>query len=884
MREEKDRIDKDRLLRGLTDDEVRQNTEKYGKNELSKKEPKTVWAMFKDSFNDIWVIILCASLVLKLILTVIGLIFPTFAKGGNSIFEIISIVMAIGLTTGISTFSEYRNTSRSSALQDEYNKTYAKVIRNGELISILTTEITKSDIVLLQAGDKVPVDGLIIKGNVKVSQSALNGESRDETKTETNNFDEAESTDYASKHKLFMGSLISAGECYLIATVIGDNTEIGKINQSLNEETEYQKDVTTLKLESVAVSIGKLGMVCAAITGILDVVLTLIRTNEIINTAFVLSTIASSVMLAASIIIAAVPEGLAVLVSLVQSMISESLYKKNVLISHSAAFADAAYTTLTISDKTGTITVGRLSLVECIRGNGKIVKDINDNTFVESIALNNLAKISEGKAIGSNNMDRALLTYAVDHGYNVSDEKINEIKEISGFDSEKKCATAEMNDGTIYWKGATENIIYRITHFIDENGNKKTFTKENRQNLEKTMNDQADRCMKLLSTVMIKDKEIILLAVLCLRDDIRPEAKQTVEELRNGGINIILCTGDNFRTAISIATEVGIYHKNTNDIALTNTEIEEMTDEELAEKIPYLRVVARAKPLTKKRIADVAQNIGEVVSANGDGSNDSPLLRTASCGYAMGDGTAVAKEAGDVILLNNSLTSIKDCILSSRTMAKSISKFLIFQLTVNISLLALNIIAPILGWMEPFSIVTLLYVNLIMDTLAGLSYGSEPMLERYMKEKPVKKDAKILTPYVKSAITTSSIFIVLGCVMFLENAFGIMDFLIPKDCTNIALYEKTVMFAFFIYSVLFNSLNTRSENYNLFEHIKDNKKFIYIMGGIFIFQTFLLEFGGPIFETMPINLRSYIVTFFMGALIIPIDMIRKFMYKKITKK
>lgn len=876
-------FDKKKLLKGLTDEEVKKQREKYGSNKLSKKETKSMWAMFKDSFKDIWVIVLCAALCLKLILTIIGFIFPELSEGNSAIFEILSIIMAIGLTTGISTFNEYKNTSRSSALQEEYGKTYAKVIRNGKLISILTTEITKNDVILLQAGDKIPVDGLIIDGSIKVSQAALNGESRDENKIETNSFSEAESTDYSSKSKVFMGSVVTAGEAYLLATVLGDESELGKINKSLSEDTEYQKDTTTLKLEAVAVSIGKMGMIAAAITGILNVICGLIRTNEAIHLVYILMLIASSIMLMASIIIAAVPEGLAVLVSLVEGLISESLYKKHILIQKSAAFADSAYTTLVASDKTGTITLGQLTLVENILGNGTIVKEIKEKTFLESITLNNLSKISEGKAIGSNNMDRALLNYAINCGYKESDLITTNIKEMSGFDSEKKCATVEMKDGSIYWKGATENIIDKVTHFIDENGKKILFTQNNRKNLESIMIKQMDRSMKLLSTVMIKNNEVILLAVICLRDDVRSDAKKTVEELQNASIKIMMITGDNSHTAIAIAKEANIYHENTTDIALTNDEIEKLSDEELAKKIPNLKVVSRAKPLTKKRIVEIAQSIGEVVSVSGDGINDSPALKKSDTGFAMGDGTSVAQEAGDIVLLDNSLTAIKDCILSSRTMAKSISKFLIFQLTVNVSLLALNILAPILGWIEPFSIVSILYINLIMDVLAGLSFGNEPILERYMKEKPIKKDAKILTPYVKSAIVTSSIFIVIGCILLLENTFGIMDMLIPTGCTNVELYEKTVMFAFFIYSVLFNGLNTRSENYNIFEHILENKKFIYIMSGIFIFQTFLLEFGGVVFETVPLNLKAYIVTFLMSVLIIPFDMIRKFIYKKIMK-
>lgn len=253
-------------LKGLTDSEVKESKEKYGVNQLSKKETESIWSMFIGAFDDVWIKILCAALVLKVVLTILGIFVPALS-GGNDAFEIISIVIAIALSTGFSTISEYRNTSRSEALQEEYNKTYSKVMRNGKLVNILTNEIVKDDIILLQAGDKVPVDGLIVHGNIKVSQAALNGEPRDEDKNATIDMEEAESTDFTSLHKVFMGSVVTAGEAYMVATVIGDASELGKINASLqgDDEEEERKDTSSLKLEKVASGIGKLGVSAAAI-------------------------------------------------------------------------------------------------------------------------------------------------------------------------------------------------------------------------------------------------------------------------------------------------------------------------------------------------------------------------------------------------------------------------------------------------------------------------------------------------------------------------------------------------------------------------------------------------------------------------------------------
>lgn len=875
----KDIINKDLLIKGLSEEEVSSSKQKSGTNVLAKKEQESLLSMFIGAFNDIWIKVLCAALVLKIALAILGAFVDALA-GDNDIIEIISIVLAIALATGFSTLSEYRNTSRSEALQEEYSKTYAKVIRNGQLIKILTSEIVKGDTILIQAGDKVPVDGLIFKGKIKASQAALNGESRDETKNAADTMEEAESTDYASSSKVFMGSVVTSGEAYMVATVIGDYTELGKINKALtDDEEDERKDTSSLKLEKVAAGIGKLGVSAAAIAGVLHIALSIIRADSGVNTVFVLLLIAEAVMLMASIVIMAVPEGLPMMNSLVQSMNTESMYKKNILVSHKAAFSDSAYMNLLFSDKTGTITEGNLSLVEFIMGNGEIVDKLLSVDFIESITLNNLAKISEGKAIGSNNMDRALLSYAINNDCSDIDDMSN-IKEISGFDSEKKCATVELNDGTVYWKGATENIIDKVTHYITYGGEQKEFTKDDRKNVETQMINQANRTMKLLSVAKIIDGKTILLAILCLRDNVRKDAIETVKVLNKAGIQVVMVTGDAEETAVAIAKEASILVDEKTDVVLTHEELEKMSDDELKEKLPNLKVVSRAKPLDKRRLVTVAQQLDHVCGMTGDGVNDAPALKQADIGFAMGDGTAVAQEAGDVVILNNSLTSIKDCVLNSRTMAKSVGKFLIFQLTVNISTLLMNILAPILGWTEPFSIVQILWINLIMDTLAAMAFGGEPILNRYMNDKPAKRTDNILTGFIKSAIGVSSIFITIGSLLILENLGGITDFVTPKGCDDTELYKKTFMFAFFIYAIIFNSLNTRSEKFNLFEHIGGNKRFILVMVSIFIMQTVIIEIGGSVFNTTMLDAKALIISVLLGVLIIPVDLIRKMLVRK----
>ena len=867
-------MNKEKLINGLSESEVSESKAKYGTNELAKKETESLWSMFIGAFDDIWIKVLCAALLLKIALAVIGNFVPAL-DGENDVVEIISIILAIALATGFSTLSEYRNTSRSEALQEEYNKTFAKVMRGGKLVNILTSEIVKGDTILIQAGDKVPVDGLLFEGHVKVSQAALNG---DESKKAADNMDEAESTDYASDFKVFMGSVVTSGEAYMVATVIGDESELGKINKALTDDSgeDERIDTSSLKLEAVAKGIGKLGVSAAAIAGILHVVLSIMRSGQGVSLVTVLLVSAEAVMLMASIVIMAVPEGLPMMNSLVQSMNTESMYKKNILVSHKAAFSDSAYMNVLFSDKTGTITEGNLSLVEFITGDGKICDTIPNREFIEAITINNLAKVSsEGKPIGSNNMDRALLAYALNNGYSDGENDPDKIEDISGFDSEKKCATATLKNGVVYWKGATENIINEITDYMLPDGTVKAFTANEKKAVEEMMHAQAKRTMKLLSVAKIADGKKTLFAVLCLRDNVRTDAIETVEILNTAGIQVVMVTGDAEETATAIAKEAGILKDEKNDVVLTHDELEKLSDDELKAKLPHLRVVSRAKPLDKRRLVVLSQQLDNVCGMTGDGVNDAPALKQADIGFAMGDGTAVAQEAGDVVILNNSLTSIKDCVLNSRTMAKSVGKFLIFQLTVNISTLLMNIIAPILGWTEPFSIVQILWINLIMDTLAAMAFGGEPILDRYMNDKPAKRTDDILTTYIKSAIGVAAVFITLGSILILENIGGITTFVTPANCSNPALYEKTFMFAFFIYSIIFNSLNTRSERYNLFEHINENRNFILVMGSIFVLQTIIIEIGGSVFSTTMLEPKALIVSMALALLIIPVDLIRK---------
>lgn len=612
-----------RSLEGLNEQEVEKSKELYGTNELAQKPKASILSMFLDACNNIWIKVLFAALIMKVIMILIGW------STGNDIYQVISIIVAIALSTGFSTLTEYKNTSRADALQEEYNRTYAKVMRSGKLVNILTSELVKGDVILIQAGDKVPVDGLLIKGHIAVSQAALNGESRDEKKFAAKDMLNAESTDYGSEDKVFMGSVVTSGEAYMVATVIGDESELGKINKSLTDtDAEERMDTSSLKLQKVAVMIGKLGTAAATIAVLLNIFMTVTGEGFVLSAAAVGMMAASYIMLFASIIIMAVPEGLPMMNSLVQGMNTEDMYKKHILVSHKAAFADSAYLNLLFSDKTGTITEGKLGLVEFILGDGLVTDAIQHEDFMKALTLNNLAKVSaENTAVGSNNMDRALLTYALSHGYQDGQYDMDEVEEISGFDSEKKCATVTMKDGSVYWKGATENILDKVTHYMDRNGTKQNFTDDLKKEVLAKMDEQAKRTMKLLSVAKVAGNEVVLYAVLCLRDNVRKDAIETVHTLNQAGIQVVMVTGDAEETAVAIAKEAGILCDES-DVVLTHEMLERMSDEEVAKALPNLKVVSRAKPLDKKRLVTIAQSLDDVVGMTG--RHHCPVLQKCS--------------------------------------------------------------------------------------------------------------------------------------------------------------------------------------------------------------------------------------------------------------
>ncbi len=864
---------------GLTTKQALENKAK-GSNRLTQRESESFLDMFKESLQDTWLKILMIALALEVIFYAIGRIWPDM--GSDDWFSAVAIFIVIVAVSFIGTYINYKQDRGAQALQREASQIKVKVYRDGKLVELSINDIVLGDCIYLQPGDKIPADGILVDGSLKVDQSALNGESREAEKLMLGNNDIPSNDDLFTKFKCFRGSVVTSGSAVMQVTDVGDNTVLGTINVSLQEKDESQTP-SEEKLDRLAKGIGVFGYCGGGAAAIINVILGLISMSHY-TVGNIVYLFLSSLILGVSIIVMAVPEGLPLMNTMVQGLNVGKMLKAHIYVKNPKAIETAGYLTHIYTDKTGTLTNGKMTVANVITGDSVIYNSFSDiSEFIQKdivigAGLNNDATISgEGKAIGSNDTDRALITYlAIENGVNI-DKSIVESSE--PFDSRVKYATVTMPNGVKYLKGAPDIIMKGCLSYIDKDGNQKPISEDIMKKLKETWNAQTNRAMRVIALVKECEAERTFVALISIRDDVRKDVKGSVKKMQRAGVKVTMVTGDVLATARAIAKEAGLITK-PSDICITHEELSKMSDEELIKILPDLKVVARAVPSDKERLVEVSRSIGEVVGMTGDGVNDAAALHKADVGFAMGSGTEVAKEAGDIIILNDSLTSIADAIMYGRTMSKSVKKFIIFQLTVNVSTVFTAIIGPILGWTEVFTIVQILWINMIMDTLAAIAFGQEPARESYMNEKPVSRSADILNGYLKSSILVGGVFITIICLGILKNIFGIYNLIGSTDIDVV----RTFMFSTFIMAIIWNSLNARTESINLFENITENHNFILVMSAVAIIQVLIIQVGGKVFGTTPLTLNNWIAVVLIAFIIIPIDLIRKVIVKKIGIK
>ena len=903
---------------GLTDEQVAQSKEKYGDNRLTEQARETFWQKLLENFGDPMIKILLVALVLNVIF---WLLHQFAGIGDTEWYEAVGIAAAVLIATFVSTFSEYNNENAFQKLQEEASLIKCKVYRNSDIAEIAINDIVVGDCVLLQSGDKIPADGIIVDGNLSVDQSVLNGESKEAKKIavpENYKPDESEDLDFLNEYKVFRGAVVCSGNAVMEVTVVGDKSVYGQIAKELQIDDDRESPLQ-VKLTKLANAISKFGYIGGVAIAIAYMIKSMFFFTGGISAYFanpdllitIFTDLLHALMFAVVVIVMAVPEGLPLMIAIVSSMNMKKMLNDNVLVRKVSGIETAGSLNILFSDKTGTITKGKLEAVNFLDGTGKEAKSFDEikGKAGEMLALalkHNTNAVITGsgdtlKVVGGNPTERAVLQFVAR-----AEDKFPDVKAVYSvpFNSTNKysATTVEGNINTAksitLIKGAPEKLIQNCKYYYDEKGNKAKFDSKV---LNEKIDELANRAIRVLAvatsdTALTSDSlpegDWTLIGVIGIRDEVRPESVTAIADVHDAGVQVVMITGDRKETAVAIAKDAGLLTSD-DDVVLTSSELAKMSDEEVKEKIPHIRVIARALPTDKSRLVRLSQELNLVVGMTGDGVNDSPALKKADVGFAMGGGTEVAKEASDIVILDDNFNSIAKAILYGRTIFNNIRKFITFQLSINISAVLISFIMPLLDLSNPLTITQILWVNLVMDTLAALALGGEPALKRYMKEQPKRRDESIVSKSMKSQLTVSTIwiflcsFFVLASQMWTSSPvwnFVRNDFTTTSGGQKEYYYLMTAYFAFFIFISVFNSLNVRTEKLNVFEHITENKNYFKIMGLIVVIQVVMTYIGGEIFNCHGLNAMEWLLVIVLSVSIVPVDLIRKAITNAVKKK
>ena len=855
------------MANGLTNKEVIEQRKKYGSNEITKAKQKGLGSLFLESLGDP---------IIKILLIALG-IKTMFLFHDFDWFETLGIMIAILIASLISTLSEYGSEEAFKKLQNSSSKLKCKVIREHKIKEIAIEEVVVKDIILLQTGDKIPADGIIKEGSVLVDESSMNGEAKEIEKKVGD--------------KLYRGTVIYAEEAYMEVSEVGDHTFYGKMSKELQEKS--QDSPLKIRLRELAKFISKIGYISAILVAISYLFTEIVIANSF-NLSKILQTITNfpqimniliyALTLSVTIIVVAVPEGLPMMITLVLSSNMKRMLKNNVLVRKMVGIETAGSLNILFTDKTGTLTKGKLEVIGFLDGSNteyKTEKELEKYKFLHEHVKNNCL-YNNGSTIGENNTpvggnitDRAILNF-------IKSDKTKKYKKLKviPFDSKNKFSGAIIDIGKKinYIKGSPEILLPQCKYYVSKAGKKEPIL--NRQQIEQEIKKQTQKGIRVLilayndnySIEMLE--RLTLIGAIYIKDEVRKEAKEGIQLVEEAGIQTVMITGDNKDTAISISKEVGLL-KGPEDIVLTSSELKGLSDEKIKEILPRLKVVARSMPQDKSRLVRLAEEENLVVGMTGDGVNDAPALKKADVGFSMGSGTEVAKEASDIVILDDNFLSIVSAIIYGRTIFKSIRKFIIFQLTINLCAISLSIIGPFIGVETPVTVIQMLWINMIMDTLAGIAFSYEAPLKSYMAEKPKPKNEKIMNSYMYSEIIFTGLYSSLLCIFFLKSPW--IKTLYRVDKSN--KYLMTAFFALFIFMGIFNCFNARTPRLNLLSNLQKNKVFIFIICFIILVQLYLIYYGGNLFRSYGLSTRELFMTIALAMTVVPIDWLRKLITK-----
>ena len=878
---------------GLNDEEVQKSRNEYGTNTIPDSEPTTFWQEFKETFSDPMIRILLVIVVIMLVMFFLG-----YAQIYEPIGTVVAVLIVAFVTakTGVASDTKYRE------LKNSTKKDTCKVYRNGIITVIDVDDVVVGDKIILQSGDKIPADGVLIDGDLRVDNSVLNGEAEECKKTASADaaFPEEMTGDvFVDDHSLFRGAVVFDGEGVMNVCKVGLKTIMGKMAEDMQDEEP--ESPLKVKLSKLANQISVFGYVSAIVIVVLYLAYFIVGAGgfaEYFATGWsnILMNIIEAVSLAILIVVCAVPEGLPLMISLVLMQNTSRMLDHNVLVRKAVGIETAGSLNILFSDKTGTITKGSLEVVEFFTPDGTSIplSEMKSHGKVRSlvnIAIGkNTASMFDGehRVIGGNATDQALMRFLGEDEYlflsNGTDKETDYSVGLSqGFNSANKFSQAEIRElKQVFYKGAPEKFLAVAKKGMDPDGN---IIDLDMDALNEKINEYASRAMRVLAfgysdspfTESTINDDVVLVGLAAIRDDVRPEAKEAIREVQGAGIQVVMITGDRLETAVSIAKDAGLIVSDS-DKALTSAQLNSMSDDEVKAIMKDIRVIARALPTDKSRMVRLCQEMNLVVGMTGDGVNDSPALKRADVGFAMGSGTEAAKEAGEIVIIDDNFRSIKDAILYGRTIYHNILKFCKFQLVINVAAVIVSAISPFFGIEEPLKVTHLLFVNLVMDSLGAIMLGNEPALEKYMLEKPRRRDESIISKSMAMQIGVMAVWMTLISFLFLKLPFFAQFF---------GSQEKlfTAYFVLFVVAALFNGFNVRDDRFAIFSGLKENSGFMKVWITIVLVQCFIVnaaliplapfEWISSMFSCTPFSLIGWGIVFVIAATMIPIDLLRK---------
>jgi calcium-translocating P-type ATPase len=857
-------------MNGLSSKEVLDSRKLHGSNKLPEPKMKKWYDFAKEALSEKITMILIAIAVLQLFLGFMGVM---ELSDPIMILVVLAIVTVIAVKTGL-------GVQKSAAeLRAKTSVRYCDVIRDGKVQTINKDELVVGDLVCVGMGQELFADGYIVDGKISVNNAAINGETKECKKTPIQGYIHAKTTStsaYTNPNCLFAGTTVMSGEGKMIVTDVGVNTVNGDTMVKM-QTLESPKTALDIALDNLSDFISKWGTIAAVVTfavltmtGIMSVGFSNYFGGNVLD---VIQKIAQNFSVALTIIVAAVPEGLPLIVKLVTKQNVRTMETFNILAKNPGKIPELAYVDIICTDKTGTLTTGVMTPKKIIDA---FVDEVDESSelwkaMVNNICINNSAVFDgNGEITGGNSIDRAVLTLtdSEEFGKIVNDLQVK-AKQV--FNSSNKYSAVSCSNEVTYYKGAPEKLIEHCTTALGDGI--QTFTDSDKIRLLENIKEMTTKSMRCIALAQSNEELIenelpnnmTLLGIIGVVDPVRGEVPNAVAMAHKAGIQVIEITGDCLETAKAVAEECGIYM--SGDLAITNDDFEAMSDDEVKSIIPKLRVISRCSPNTKLRLVTLAQEIGKSVAMTGDGVNDSPALKRADVGFGMQGGSDVAKEASDIVLTDDNFASVVKAVELGRTFMHNIMMFLEFQLPINIALLILSVIYPMVAAGALLASVQILIVNIIMDSLNSLSFGGEPPKEEYMSERPIKKGSGLFIRGAKKRIAISTAaFIVL---------YGIITFSPVSNMFVTDVEAMTARFALLCFMAVLNGFNIRTEHMNLFKGIGKNKLFSYIAVGICAMTVILCDFAGTLIKATALDLNHWLVIIALAFMVIPVDLVRK---------